>query len=141
MLWTEWSRYAAPVPACDQLIRWRGTVPAKRQVRPGVFALVNGLFRAGRLTAEEAAFRAHHNAWFDRNLTLPTDIDPTVYDHVINPGAVAWFRAGAMHCLRRVPGYLAILDAHGVGWERLDARDAGRVVYEDDLQVVAVPAR
>jgi len=36
--------------------------------------------------------------------------------------------------------YLAILDAHGIAWERLDTHDAGRVVYEDDLQVVAVPA-
>ncbi|MGZ4547118.1 MAG: hypothetical protein ACXVXT_17165 [Blastococcus sp.] len=121
------------------LIRWRGTTPARRQVRPGVFALVNGLHKAGRLTPEEAAFRAHHNAWFDRHLALPTDVDPKVYDPDLNPGAVAWFRATALTCLERVPGYLAILDAHGIPWERVEAHHAGRVVYEDDLQVVAVP--
>jgi hypothetical protein len=108
-------------------------------VRPGVFALVNGLHKAGLLTPEEAAFRAHHNAWFDRHLVLPTDADPTVYDRRVNPGAVAWFRASATACLARVPGYLAVLDAHGVPWERVEALSAGRVVYEDELQVVAVP--
>ncbi|MGZ4540728.1 MAG: hypothetical protein ACXVXS_16550 [Blastococcus sp.] len=87
----------------------------------------------------KAAFRARHNAWFDRHLVLPTDVDPTVYDHDLNPGAVAWFRATALTCLERVPGYLAILDAHGIPWERVEAHHAGRVVYEDDLQVVAVP--
>jgi len=128
-----------PDSSPDRLIRWRGSRPGKRQVRPGVFALVNGLHRAGLLTAGEEAFRAHHNAWFDRHLVLPTDVDPTVYDHHVNPGAVAWFRASAVPCLVRVPGYLAILDAHGVPWERVEAHSAGRVVYEDELQVVAVP--
>jgi hypothetical protein len=37
-----------------------------------------------------------------------------------------------------VAGYLAILDAHGVGWERTESADPGRIVYQDPDQIVVV---
>ncbi|MZG03727.1 hypothetical protein GTW62_15855, partial [Streptomyces sp. SID5614] len=45
----------------------------------------------------------------------------------------------ATHLLDRIPGYLALLAAHGVPCERLESADPGRVVYEDDVQIVVVP--
>ncbi len=62
-----------------------------------------------------------------------------MYDPEVNPGAVAWFKASAVHLLDRVPGYLALLAAHQVACERLESADPGRIVYEDEDQVVVVP--
>ncbi|MFD9705067.1 hypothetical protein [Lentzea sp. NPDC059081] len=55
------------------------------------------------------------------------------------PGAAAWFRCTSPHLIDRVSGYLAVLDAHGVPWVRLDRDDPGLIVYADAEQVVVVP--
>jgi hypothetical protein len=62
-----------------------------------------------------------------------------VYDRELNPLAVAWFKSSAHELFDRVPGYLEILAAHGVGFERVRSADPGRVIYEDEHQVVVVP--
>jgi hypothetical protein len=58
----------------------------------------------------------------------------------VNPGAVAWFTSSATHLISPVRGYLALLDRYGVPWERVQSERPGRVVYEDDVQVVAIPS-
>jgi hypothetical protein len=84
--------------------------------------MVNGLFRDGRLTEAQATFRRVNNAWYHANLTDPCTVDPRVYDQELHPGAAAWFRSSAAHVIQPVAGYLAILDAHGIGWERANPR-------------------
>ncbi|MEU0163689.1 hypothetical protein ABZ154_34170 [Streptomyces sp. NPDC006261] len=105
----------------------------------GVFGLINSLAREGRLTVEQEAFRRSNNSWYNVAYTDPSTLDPTVYDHEINPGAAAWFKPTATHLLERVPGYLQVLTAHGVECQLLRSADPGRVIYEDDVQVVVVP--
>ena len=52
-----------------------------------------------------------------------------------------WFKLTATHLLERVPGYLALLDRYGVAWVERRSDAPGRVLYEDEVQiVVAVPA-
>lgn len=105
----------------------------------GLFGLVNTLAREGRLTPEQEAFRRAGNDWYNAAYPDPSTVDPTVYDPEVNPGAAAWFKPSATHLLERVPGYLEILAAHGVDCELVRSADPGRVVYEDDVQVVVVP--
>lgn len=105
----------------------------------GIFGLVNNLARAGRLSEEQEAFRRSNNRWFDAAYTDPSTVDPRVYDDEINPGAAAWFKPSATHLLARVPGYLEILSAHGVACQAVRSADPGRVIYEDDVQIVVVP--
>ncbi|MFJ7018924.1 hypothetical protein ACIQUW_11300 [Streptomyces sp. NPDC101117] len=105
----------------------------------GVFGLVNNLAREGRLSEEQEAFRRRGNRWFDAAYTDPSTVDPSVYDDTVNPDAAAWFKPSATHLLARVPGYLEILSAHGVECRLLRSADPGRVVYEDDVQIVVVP--
>ncbi|MEU3730720.1 hypothetical protein ACH4MG_12420 [Streptomyces sp. NPDC017454] len=105
----------------------------------GVFGLVNNLARTGRLSDEQESFRRSNNSWYDAAYTDPSTIDPDIYDHEVNPGAAAWFKPSATHLLARVPGYLEILSAHGVDCRALRSADPGRVVYEDDVQIVVVP--
>jgi hypothetical protein len=53
---------------------------------------------------------------------------------------VAWFNVPAAdHLVQATRGHLDILDAYGVAWECVESDDPGRVVYEDEHQVVAVP--
>lgn len=120
-------------------VRFQAVEQSPSGIRAGVFGLVNGIWRAGRLTAEQESFRRVNGDWYNAAYTDPSKIDPTVYDRTINPGAAAWFKAEATHLLDRVAGYLAILDAHGVQWHRLESDDPGRVIYEDADQVVVVP--
>lgn len=120
-------------------MRYQAVEPTPRGTFTGVFGLVNGLRRAGRLTEEQESFCRINGAWYNAAYTDPSTVDPAVYDRTINPGAAAWFKAEATHLLDRVAGYLAILDAHGVRWCRLESDDPGRVIYEDADQVVVVP--
>ncbi|WP_380637677.1 hypothetical protein [Saccharothrix lopnurensis] len=121
-------------------VRFRGKNRHERGFFPGVFWLVNRLARDGVLTAEQERFRRTTNAWYDAAYTTPSHVDPTVFDPTVNPGAVAWFKADtAGHLIERVDGYLEILAAHDIACETVRSTDPGRVVYEDEHQVVVVP--
>lgn len=121
--------------AQNSYVRFQGTVRHPRGHFPGVFALVNGLAREGRLAPEEERFRRTNNDWYNAAYITPTG----VYEG--NPGAVAWFKASAGHLIDRVDGYLEILAAHNVECRRIQSSDPGRIVYEDPDQVVVVPRR
>ncbi|MFI8824683.1 hypothetical protein [Streptomyces sp. NPDC053431] len=126
-------------PSGAPFVRFQGTVRGPRGHFPGIFALANALAREGRLSEEQYRFWRAANDWYDAAYPDPSATDPTVYDEARNPGAVAWFKATATHLLDRVPGYLDLLAAHGVPCARIESGDPGRIVYEDDVQVVAVP--
>ncbi|MFD6189356.1 hypothetical protein [Streptomyces sp. NPDC060275] len=123
----------------DRYVRFQSAHRNGRGNFTGVFGLVNNLAREGRLSDEEESFRRRNNSWYDAVYTDPTTVDPHVYDAGINPGAAAWFKLSATHLLARVSGYLEILSAHGVDCRALRSSDPGRVIYEDDVQIVAVP--
>lgn len=57
----------------------------------------------------------------------------------MHPRATAWFKDTATHLLDRVPRYVEILDEHGVPCVRVESQNPGRVIYEDDVQIVVVP--
>lgn len=120
-------------------IRFQSPYPGKRGVHTGVFGLTNLLGRDGRLTAEEHADWRAGNDWYNAAYPDPMDSDVTVYDESINPQATAWFKSSAEHLLARVPRYLEILKAHGVECNRVEVDDPGRIIYEDDVQIVVVP--
>jgi hypothetical protein len=120
-------------------VRFQSPTTSRRGIHVGVFGLVNTLAKEGLLTEDEEQFRRANNDWYDANYTNPSDVDPTVYDLEVNPGAVAWFKSSAVHLIDRVDGYLRILAAHGVACERVESADPGTVVYEDADQIVVVP--
>ncbi|WP_436535706.1 hypothetical protein [Actinoplanes sp. HUAS TT8] len=120
-------------------LRFQSTSPNRRGTFPGVFGLVNGLAHDGRLTAEQEHFRKINNAWYEANFTNPNTVDPTVYDRAVHPKAAAWFKSSASEMIERVNGYLKILADHGIGYERIQSTDPGRIIYEDEHQIVVVP--
>lgn len=99
--------------------------------------MVNMLGHRVLLSAGEEEFRRTTNAWYDAAYTNPSTVDPRVYDD--NPLAAAWFKPAAAYLLEPVGGYLEILAAHNVPCERYVSSAPGRVIYEDEAQVVVVP--
>lgn len=120
-------------------VRFQGTTPNGRGLFAGVFALVNGLAKDGVLTADQERFRRANNEWYNANFPNPAEKDSTVYDRELHPGAVAWFKVSADEFIERVDGYLQILAAHGVDCATVQSADPGKVIYEDQFQVVVVP--
>jgi hypothetical protein len=100
---------------------------------------VNGLARDGRLQDEELAWLRENNARYDASYTDPSTINPLVYDRTVNPGATSWFRADAVHLTDRIGGYLDLLDKYKIEYERVESSNPGRVLYEDEVQIVVVP--
>lgn len=118
-------------------VRYQSPVPDRRGRRIGIFGLVNMLGQRGYLSADEEQFRRTTNAWYDATYTNPSTVDRTVYDE--NPHAAAWFKPSATDLFEPIPGYLDILAAHNVRCERYMSPAPGRVLYEDEHQVVVVP--
>lgn len=120
-------------------VRFQATVRSRSGYFHGVFALANGLARDGKLTPEQYRFWRAGNDWYEAAYTDPSTVDPSVYDKERNPGAVAWFKESAHELIAGVDGYLELLAAHGVGCERVESTDPGKIIYEDQDQVVAIP--
>jgi hypothetical protein len=125
----------------SRFVRFQGAEPDSRLgLHIGVFGLVNVLGRRGSLSDADEAYRVRMNRWFDETYTDPSTVSRTVYDRDVNPRAVAWFKVPAAdHLVEATRGHCDLLDRYGVRWERVESDDPGRVVYEDDHQVVVVP--
>ena len=122
-------------------VRFQALHRNQRGYFTGVFGLINVLAKQGKLTSEQESFRRTNNSWYENVYPDPMTVDSTVYDPEVNPGSAAWFKESATHLLERVPGYLKILAAHGVECRIVRSADPGRVIYEDEVQVVVVPHR
>ncbi|AEM88408.1 hypothetical protein Strvi_9118 [Streptomyces violaceusniger Tu 4113] len=120
-------------------VRFQSTVRNRRGHFTGVFGLVNGLARDGKLTAEQERFRRANNDWYNAAYPDPSSVDPGVYDRELHPGAAAWFKSTSQDLIKRVDGYLEILAAHGIACCMMRSSDPGRIVYEDEYQIVVVP--
>lgn len=120
-------------------VRFQSGVPNRHGRHPGVFALANGLRDARLLGDDDAAWLREANARMTATYVDPTTVAPDCYDPVLHPGARAWFRATALPLLLLCEPYLALLDRHDIAWMEVRTATPGRVTYEDDVQVVAVP--
>ena len=120
-------------------IRYQSAVPNRRGSFPGVFALANGLRDEGVLTEVDAYWLRAANDHANAAYVDPTSVDPDCYNRATNPGARSWFKSNATTLLDMTAEYLGLLDRYHVPWVELRTRTPGRLVYEDAVQIVAVP--
>lgn len=120
-------------------IRFQSAVPNGRGTYPGIFAMANGLRDAGLLTDDDARWVQRENALGNRSYTDPSTVIADCYDRGLNPGARSWFKDTAVDLVQMAYRYTALLDRYGVPWVELRTEHPGRIVYDDDVQVVAVP--
>jgi hypothetical protein len=120
-------------------IRFQSAVPNRRGTFPGIFAMANGLRDAGLLSPADMDWVRRENTRCERAYTDPSTVAPGCYDHEHNPGARSWFRESAGELLAIARAYTRLLERCGAPWAELRTRTPGRIVYEDSVQVVAVP--
>jgi hypothetical protein len=120
-------------------VRFEGTSRNSRGAKPGVFALANGLAHSGKLSTDDYAWWRESNDWMNAAYADPTEIDGTLFNRSIHPTTECWFRADAEHLVTKVHGYLELLDRYGVGWIERQNANPGRILYEDEVQIVVVP--
>lgn len=104
-----------------------------------MFALANGLMSEGMLSAADASWLRRSNELANAAYADPTTVAPDCYDAATNPGAASWFKASATELLELAHSYLDLLNRHQVRWVELRTSAPGHIVYEDHVQVVAVP--
>lgn len=119
--------------------RFQSAVPNRRGSFPGIFAMANGLLRAGMLAEADSDWVRRENARGEHAYTDPSTVVPGCYDPVRNPGARSWFKDDAHELLAMAREYAVLLDRYDVAWVELRTAHPGRIVYEDEVQVVAVP--
>ena len=127
-------------PHCmGEFIRYQSAVPNRRGRFPGVFAMANGLRDEGLLGEADKQWLQIANADASAIYADPTTVEADCYNSALNPGARSWFKAESTQLLDMTAAYLDLLDRHNVPWVALRTRNPGRLVYEDAVQVVAVP--
>lgn len=121
----------APTSFLRVQVRYRGRLG----VEVGIFVAVDHLRRAGMLSAEEEGSYLDIDDWFREHLP-----NPPFYEDGNSIGAVTWFKTPlSREMTERIDELKAILDAHGVEHDVVSALEPGRIVYEDEYQVGAVP--
>jgi hypothetical protein len=102
-------------------------------LRPqGIFTPSYTLFRSGSLPFEQHEQLKRVLHWFERNLPVPDRSQ-------LDPKAIFWFKAGAPDLLNRIWPMARLLEHRGYHVEFVKTRKPGYVIYEDDLQLAAIP--
>lgn len=96
----------------------------------GIVTEARWLRDAGRLSAEEAARLEESYNWLNEHLPVPPFSTRSWPRDV-----VAWFRDDAHDAIGRMWD-LALLEEHGRPVRLLRSQDPGRVLYQDDFQIV-----
>jgi hypothetical protein len=96
----------------------------------GIFVAAGELRRSGELWQDEFDRLGRALKWFNTNLIVPKGIPPR---------AIFWFKPDARECHWRTYEIVRLLRLYGYTVWMLEARRLGRVVYEDDVQVAALP--
>lgn len=137
---TPWSQLR-PEDVEPKFVRYQASIPNGRGSCPGIFALANGLARDGMLNRQDWIAWRSANDYFDSAYVDPSTVDGSIYDRAINPSAESWFKRTATGLLIGVEFYTDLLHRYNVGWQMLYSDDPGKLLYEDDVQIVVAPHR
>ena len=76
--------------------------------------------------------------WFNDNLSVPST--ETVYT-VQDKRALSWFKPSAVEHIRRMWELKSVLDRHDIHVAVLKTNQPGKILFEDDLQLIALPRK
>lgn len=96
----------------------------------GVFTEARLLRDDGELSAQEEDFLEETFEWFNSHVPVPP-----FQSSNWGRDAVAWFKDDAA-CLGKIWHLVALLREHGQSVRLLRSRNPGKMLYEDDYQVV-----
>lgn len=96
----------------------------------GLFTHAYRLRDSGTLDSAETVMVEASFAWFNEHVRVP----PFPRDWPTD--AISWFRAEAVEAVRRMWVLAHALEAHGQPVRMLPSSNPGRVLYEDEHQIV-----
>ncbi|MBN1696005.1 MAG: hypothetical protein JW881_00705 [Spirochaetales bacterium] len=99
----------------------------------GVFSSARILKDKGKLYPYEEAFVEELFEWFNRKLPCPPFSSTNWPDN-----AVSWFKDTALEYISKLREIIALIEEKGVSVRTIKTSDPGKIVYEDDFQIVAV---
>ncbi len=106
-------------------------------------AWLTGVVAEARLLGDEGELYEYESArldaiydWFNEHLPCPP-FEMKLRTGEWTPDAVAWFCAEAKAPIQRTWDIVAILREHGIAVRMVTSEKPGRIVYEDEYQVVA----
>ncbi|HEY0335358.1 MAG TPA: hypothetical protein VGC74_16920 [Stenotrophomonas sp.] len=102
----------------------------------GVLVVASNLRDGGALSPSEQEAMKTAIAWFNDHLSVPA-----LLQQPSNCRAICWFKPAAAEAVRRMWQLKSLLDPHGHHVEVLRTARPGMVIYEDEWQVVAQPAK
>jgi hypothetical protein len=100
----------------------------------GVFRAAGKLLESQVLDSASAEWTEEICDWFNAHVKVPRL-------RARQWRAVFWFRAEHCYLIQRVWDLALVLEKHGVFVELVHTTNPGRVCYEDELQVAAIPWR
>ena len=104
--------------------------------RTGILVAAHTLRDEGDLSVDEHRQLRLCLSWFNENLEVPK-----ILKKVEHRRAISWFKPEAAEAISKMWELKRILDLHGLYVEVLKSDSPGSVVYEDSLQVAAVPPK
>jgi hypothetical protein len=100
----------------------------------GVFAAAHAMIDEGRIAEADRNELAEVVKWFDR--ILPGGC---VFGSRLPARAIFWFKASHHEIVQRAWQLVNLLKRHEMPIEMIKTDRPGRVVYEDEMQIAAVP--
>lgn len=104
----------------------------------GLFHTVYDLRDSGKLTYQEEAQLKDLVFWFRENLKVPKRFARSKNPSSHNK-AISWFKDNALEHIGKMREIAELLKNHGITTKMIREKRIGYVVYEDEVQVTAVP--
>jgi hypothetical protein len=107
----------------------------------GLFMAMERLHQDKLLYGYEIELEEEIYQWFRKNLKVPRVLSAGSSNHYRKPGAISWFRSTAVEHIDKMRQYAQILEAHGVSVSQVTTERPGKILYEDEYQIAAIPFR
>ena len=104
----------------------------------GLFSAGGVLNDKGHLYDYEVQIRNNILSWFSENLEVP-DVQASESNYYANPNTISWFKSTAIDHITKMREYAEILKAHDIQVKQLKTERPGKILYEDEYQVAAIP--
>lgn len=129
----RWASHPEPLRRLRETAYFRLTTDeldpdSRRSV--GIFQAASNLRYAGPMSMTDLCELRDAMRWFNRRLNSPRSVPPL---------AIFWFKSGAAECRRRIARLVRLLQAHDQTVHLLTTNTPGRIVYQDDQQIAAIP--
>jgi len=108
----------------------------------GLFQAAYALKDEGLLADHEVTWFLEVVGWFERHLKIPKEFDlrGAGTDHE-RQRTLFWFKQDAHEHVQRMQQVGVMLGHHGIATRMLRSALPGRIIYQDDHQIGAVPFR